>query len=249
MTSSRAFVRLALVAAPVGAGAFVIRGDIGVAAAVLGSVLVVSLPALAVAQIGMVPPEELDTLPVYLSSALLIALLGTGSLVMGLLELGAAAMGLSPGTSERLLLWSAVATAGGVAILVVAALVSRWRGWRETDLVRLLMPSSGVERRGFLVVSITAGIGEEVAYRAFLLGLLSTAFSAPWTAAAVTSIAFGLLHAYQGPVGMIRTGLIGFLFAAIVVITGSVWPVVVGHIMINLIAGLVLGDWLLQGEN
>src|SRR6056297_2746705 len=113
--------------------------------------------------------------------------------------------------------------------------------WRETDLVRLLMPSNGVERVGFVVVSITAGIGEELAYRAFLLGLLSTAFGAPWTAAAVTSIAFGLLHAYQGPLGMLRTGSIGFLFAAVVVISGSVWPVVVGHIMINLTAGLALG--------
>ncbi len=247
--SSRAFVRLALLAVPVGALAFVVRGDTGLGAGILASILLVSLPALAVAQIGIVPPDELDTLSVYLSSALLIALLGTVSLVLGVFELDAAAMGLGPVAPEPLLVWSAVATLGGVAVLVVANLISRFMMWRETDLVRLLMPSDGRERVGFVVVSITAGIGEELAYRAFLLGVLSTAFGAPWTAAAVTSIAFGLLHAYQGPLGMLRTGLIGFLFAAVVVISGSVWPVVVGHIMINLTAGLALGEWLLERDD
>ncbi|HKK92804.1 MAG TPA: CPBP family intramembrane glutamic endopeptidase [Longimicrobiales bacterium] len=247
--SSRAFVRLALIAVPVGAWAFAARADAGIAAAILASILLVSLPALAVAQIGIVPPDELDTVSVYLSSALLIALLGTVSLVLGVIELGAASMGLGPASPETLLVWSVVATVGGVAVLVVANLISRFMNWRETDLVRLLMPSNGVERVGFVVVSITAGIGEELAYRAFLLGLLSTAFGAPWTAAAVTSIAFGLLHAYQGPLGMLRTGSIGFLFAAVVVISGSVWPVVVGHIMINLTAGLALGEWLLERDD
>jgi membrane protease YdiL (CAAX protease family) len=249
MNFARGLVRFAVVAVPFVAWAFVARGGIGLAAAILAAILVASLPALAVAQIGAVTAEDLDAMSIYLSSALLIAVLGTLSLVLGLVEIGAAGMSLGLPKAGALLLWSGVATMAGVLVLVVGRIVSGLAGWRETDLVRVLMPSNRAERAGFILVSMTAGIGEELTYRAFLLGLLTAAFGAPWTAAALTSIAFGLLHAYQGPLGMVRTGSIGFVLAAIVLATGSVWPVVVGHVMINLVAGLGLGEWLLDGED
>lgn len=249
MTGVRGLVRLALVALPVVAWAFMARGGMGLGAAVLAALLVVSLPALSVAQVGMVGPEDLDALSVYLSSAVVIAVLGTLSLFIGLGEIGASGMGLLVGPIGPMVTWAAVTTVGGVAVLVVARLLSGWAGWRETELVRLVMPSDARERSGFVVVSLVAGIGEELTYRAFLLGVLIAAFGAPWTAAVVTSIAFGLLHAYQGALGMVRTATIGLLFAAVVLQTGSVWPVVVGHVIINLVAGLGLGEWLLDGED
>jgi membrane protease YdiL (CAAX protease family) len=249
MRFARGLVRFAVVALPFVAGAFVVRGGVGVGSAILAAGLVVSLPALAVAQVGAVTPDDIDAMSIYLSSALLIAFLGTLSLMLGLSEIGATGMGLVVPDGGELLLWSGVATLAGVIVLVVGRVVSGLAGWRETELVRLLMPSNRAERSGFVLVSVTAGIGEELTYRAFLLGVLATAFGAPWTAAALTSIAFGLLHAYQGPLGMVRTGSIGFVLAAIVLTTGSVWPVVVGHVMINLVAGLGLGEWLLDGED
>lgn len=249
MISARGLVRFALLALPLVAWAFVARGGSGLGAAILASILLVSLPALAVAQLGVVEPEELDTMSVYLSSALLTAFLGTLSLILGLGEIGAPAMGLVALAPGPLLLWTGVASAAGVAVLVLARLLAGVTGWIETDLVRLLMPSNARERWGFVLVSAVAGVGEELAYRAFLLGVVAAAFGAPWTAAVTTSIAFGLLHGYQGPIGMMRTGLIGFAFAAIVIVTGSVWPVVAGHVIINLVAGLGLGEWLLDGED
>ena len=47
---------------------------------------------------------------------------------------------------------------------------------------------------------------------------------------------------------MVRTTLIGAAFAAVTIALGSVWPVIVGHVIINLLAGLVLGEWLLDTE-
>ncbi len=249
MRFAGALTRFAIVVLPLLSWALVARGGTGLGAAILAAALVASLPALAVAQIDVVAPDDLDTLSIYLSSAVLIALLGTLSLALGLNELGGTAMGLSGLDTGPLFLWTGVVTLAGITVLVAARLLSGVTGWRETELVRLVMPSTAAERRGFVLVSVIAGIGEELTYRAFLLGVLIAAFDAPWTAAALTSIAFALLHAYQGPVGIVRTGVIGFLFAAVVLSTGSVWPAVLGHVIINLVAGLGLGEWLLEGED
>jgi len=248
MTSSRGFVRLGVLGLPLVSIAFAARDDVGLGAAILAAVLLVALPALAVAQLGMELPEELDTLSVYLSSALMIVGLGTASLLFGAGSPGLGVMGVGAVEPTTLIVGAVTATGAGLAILVGARLIAGREGWAETELVRLVMPATGVERAGFALVSLTAGFGEEIAYRGFLLALVATTFDDPVTAVALSSIAFGLLHAYQGVVGMTRTALIGVAFALIVLATGSVWPVVIGHVIINLVAGLVLGDWLLDTE-
>ncbi|MDT8369558.1 MAG: CPBP family intramembrane glutamic endopeptidase, partial [Longimicrobiales bacterium] len=136
----------------------------------------------------------------------------------------------------------------GVAVLVIARLASGIFGWRETRLAERLIPTTPAERSTFAFASCVSGAGEELAYRGFLLSLLVATFDAAWIAVLVSSLAFAILHAYQGPLGIVRTAVIGVIFAWAVLATGSVWPVVVGHIIINGVAGLVLGRWLLQRD-
>ncbi|RMH16990.1 MAG: CPBP family intramembrane metalloprotease, partial [Gemmatimonadetes bacterium] len=52
------------------------------------------------------------------------------------------------------------------------------------------------------------------------------------------SLAFGALHAYQGSVGVARTGLLGAGLAGAVVVSGSLWPAIVAHTLIDLALGL-----------
>jgi len=247
--SSRAFVRLGLVALPVAGIGLATLGGVGAGDATLAAALLITLPALAVAQLGVELPPEVDTLSIYLSSSILIALLGALAALAGAATPGVAAMGLGLPAFGTLSAGAAAAVGAGLAILVGARLVAARAGWTETELVRLVMPSDGTERAAFVLVSMIAGLGEEIAYRGFLLALLIAAFGDPLSAVALTSIAFGLLHAYQGPVGMVRTALIGVAFAGITLATGSLWPVVIGHVIINLVAGLTLGDWLLDTES
>ena len=60
-----------------------------------------------------------------------------------------------------------------------------------------------------------------------------------------TSLAFGVLHSYQGKLGVVRTGVVGFFMGAAFIYTGSLWPPMVAHALIDLVAGLVLRDRLL----
>ena len=64
-----------------------------------------------------------------------------------------------------------------------------------------------------VVIWITAAFGEEMLFRGVLMNGLAEFFAETehrWLwALVVSSVAFGLLHFYQGPVGVVRTALIG----------------------------------------
>ncbi len=75
-----------------------------------------------------------------------------------------------------------------------------------------------------LVVWGSAGIGEEMFARGFLLNRMERLFAgsgAP-TAFAIggQAVVFGLAHAYQGPTGMIAVGVIGVLLGVVYVLCG-----------------------------
>jgi len=61
----------------------------------------------------------------------------------------------------------------------------------------ILAPQTPTEDRLFDMVSITAGVCEEILYRGLLLATL-VSLVGTWPAVAITSLIFGLGHAYQG---------------------------------------------------
>ena len=82
---------------------------------------------------------------------------------------------------------------------------------------------------------IGAAIGEELVFRSFLIGRLETVFggasrAATTTAVILSSIVFGAAHAYQGPSGVLVTGVLGLLFAIVYVASGHrAWVNVMAH--------------------
>jgi membrane protease YdiL (CAAX protease family) len=105
-----------------------------------------------------------------------------------------------------------------------------------------ILPVTREERAWFALVSITAGICEEVLYRGFLIRYLSNGpwHAGLWIALAVASISFGLAHGYQGLPGIIGTALLGAVMAVIFLATGSLWLPMALHAMIDLRALLLL---------
>ncbi|HEV7492069.1 MAG TPA: type II CAAX endopeptidase family protein [Rhodanobacteraceae bacterium] len=82
---------------------------------------------------------------------------------------------------------------------------------------------------------IGAAIGEEIVFRSFLIGRLEAAFGGSARAATATSVllssvVFGAAHAYQGPTGILITGVLGLVFAIVYVAAGRrLWLNVVAH--------------------
>ena len=99
-----------------------------------------------------------------------------------------------------------------------------------------LLPRTVGERRLFTVVGVTAGICEEWLYRGFFLAVVAAvAGDLPgWVLVVVAAVAFGLAHAYQGRAGVLLTGVLGGVMAALYLSTGSLLLPVLLHAAIDL---------------
>ena len=106
----------------------------------------------------------------------------------------------------------------------------------DIDLVR---PTTPREHLGFQLLSITAGINEEIIFRGFLIGVMAM-FMPIWVAAIATTLLFILAHIYQGIDGMMRILPISVIMATIFVIGGSLWPVIILHIVVDSAAGFMI---------
>jgi membrane protease YdiL (CAAX protease family) len=106
----------------------------------------------------------------------------------------------------------------------------------QVESVKDLVPHTEAEHATFRWLAVTAGICEELIFRAYLLWYL-TPFTGIWLAVVVGGVAFGLAHAYQGKSGMGKTGLVGLLAGAFYAWSGSLlWPIIV-HAGIDLQGG------------
>lgn len=131
----------------------------------------------------------------------------------------------------------------GVCLNLVAGVVAA-RGDRSdlpvSPQVALLLPGTRRERRWAAVVSVTAGICEEVVFRGLFLAMGVGLFGlSPLAAAALSSVAFGLAHVYQGPAGVLATTMLGAVFAALALATQSLLLPVVLHTLVDLRALLL----------
>lgn len=126
------------------------------------------------------------------------------------------------------------AVAPALAVLVSPAL----RAKLVAPLARLsfFLPGTPTERRWFALVSVRAGICEEVLYRGFLLRyLLALPFGLSLVAALVaSSLMFGLAHLYQGAAGVVGTAAMAFALGLLYLTSGSLLLPILLHTLIDL---------------
>lgn len=185
-----------------------------------------------------------------------------GALFLWLLALGAGLAWLYQGGSMRdlgLLEPTSTTLAWSLMIVVVALLLIAWtasrissnREFRENfidsmEYVLAILPRTRRERNSFFLLSLSAGICEEILYRGFVFAYLSS-YMGLTMVVIVSSLLFGLAHSYQGLKGVPQTGLVGLALALFYVITGSLWASMVLHAAIDMGYGYL--SWLaLQQE-
>lgn len=99
-----------------------------------------------------------------------------------------------------------------------------------------LVPETNGERRGFWLVSMTAGICEEIIFRGFLIWLI-TAHLGLVAAVIISSIIFGYNHIYLGVAQVPRTAIVGLLLALVVLASGSLWLAMLIHAAVDMNSG------------
>jgi len=141
-----------------------------------------------------------------------------------------------------------LAWAAGLALAALVALgLLVWlenRDWwpAEPELVYRLIPRTNREKLwAVLVIAPTAALCEEFLYRGFLLSVLSHWFHSVEWGWALSSVAFGFAHTYQGASGTIRVMIMGALLAYPAVHLGSLYPSIAAHFLIDAVALVWLG--------
>jgi uncharacterized protein len=120
---------------------------------------------------------------------------------------------------------------GGIALAIVTIkatrhFVRRW-GWARALHSDLRPAVRGAGNGTILVLGIASALGEELFFR----GLLTATFGI-----IASSLAFGLLHQMRGRVRWVWAGwatIMGFLFGALFLATGSLLGALVAHAAIN----------------
>jgi membrane protease YdiL (CAAX protease family) len=103
----------------------------------------------------------------------------------------------------------------------------------------------------FLAVAwTTAGLGEEIIFRGYLLNRTAWLFGgsrAAWTAGVVvTSAVFGSIHLYQGPTGVATTAFAGLVLCGLFLASRrNLWLPILTHAMMNTINAVLFftGFW------
>ncbi len=179
---------------------------------------------------------------VYFSAAVSIGVLAAVTFgISAWQSIPPADVGWKVGEAGPAFAWAVAIAAAGIGTVWLIVRLGQALKLPESRLSFVLMPRTGPEKRAFLVVAAVAAIGEEYLYRGFMYHVFADSLGGPWTAAALTSVSFGVAHGYQRTVGMTRAGLLGALLAVPVIWTGSLFPSIVAHFWINAAVGL--GGW------
>lgn len=211
---------------------------------ILLATLLIAMPALAVAQVPLTAERRIERLPAYWSSIATLWILGTISWLVGTRTDGLAAIGVTLLAPAPFTAWTLGLTAAGLGVIVVFRQIAIALRLRESPLLRDLIPRTADERGVFAILSVAAGVGEEVAYRGYAIPVLIPVVGSVG-ALLLTSVVFGVLHVYQGALGILRTTAMGATLAGGFLLSGSLLPGMIAHTLIDLLAGIFMADKLL----
>jgi membrane protease YdiL (CAAX protease family) len=116
---------------------------------------------------------------------------------------------------------------------------------QQCEKIADVLPHTRTELYLFGGVSLTAGFCEEFMFRGYFTWVLAP-WLGWWGAAALSVAFFAGWHAYQGWNGVLRTAVAGSFFTIAVAVSGSLWPAIALHALVDLNGGVI--SWLALRE-
>lgn len=103
-----------------------------------------------------------------------------------------------------------------------------------------LAPENSIQLLLWIVLSISAGICEELVFRGYLLQQLSSGGKHLWTGVIVSSLLFGVSHGYERASGMIAITVYGAMFCGLANRRGSLRAGMIAHAWHDIFSGIAL---------
>jgi membrane protease YdiL (CAAX protease family) len=131
----------------------------------------------------------------------------------------------------------------GVVVFLINPLIAAFPNVEPRDMSRFNhltdnLPNLIIQ---LVVIWVTAAFLEEFIFRGYLvkrlIDLQGRQTKLAWVLAVIgQALIFGLAHAYQGPVGVFKTGAIGLVFGfAFLAVGRNLWPLILAHGLIDTI--------------
>lgn len=158
-------------------------------------------------------------------------------IMLGLKEGGFASMGLH-------FLTDPLSVAGLIGITLLSIQLVKILPFPEKRLIKakrklkevlFILPKNLQEHKWSIIISITAGVCEEILFRGLFFELLNQYMPAVY-AILVVNILFGLGHAGTKLKNMLSTSGLGILWSIIYYYTGSLWVPILMHILVDIYA-------------
>jgi membrane protease YdiL (CAAX protease family) len=169
-----------------------------------------------------------------------LALIALELVLLGLSFLSARENGLDLFSARLPDFWWWLAAAAYLALLAI-----RIRsGWRRStpernQRARIFLPETREEFWYWIPISLLAGVCEEFAYRGVAFQILCGILGSVDLALGVCVVGFGLIHAAQGPRGILGTMLIAVVFHIMVLLTHGLYLAMAFHASYDLMIGFL----------
>lgn len=137
-------------------------------------------------------------------------------------------------------LWS-FGLAALLLVALTAVMMPRWRAEVEKRerRVYLFMSGEGTDKILWVVISLLAGIGEELTYRGVMFLLLWRVTGSALAAALIAAVIFGVSHFVQGWKSAVLIGGFALVFHGLYWISGSLLAPMLVHFIYDVTAGMM----------
>ena len=139
--------------------------------------------------------------------------------------------------------WPAILAGLVMYLGLVAALRPFWRAAVEkrARAVHLYMPTNATERIWWIIVSILAGVLEEITWRGVQTGLGINLFGSVWLGVMFCIVSFAVTHIIQGWKSVAIISVLAIGFHALVWLSGSLYVAMAVHILYDVTTGISYG--------
>jgi uncharacterized protein len=124
---------------------------------------------------------------------------------------------------------------GTLAVSVMPLIMRKFGGKapKLTGDIAALIPRNRAEIRWGAVISANAGIVEEIFFRLLMPFAWFALTGNIITALSISVVLFGLVHAYQGVVGVLATMAVGAVLTMVYLATRQIWVAIFQHALID----------------